>query len=70
MEALLTLLLVPLFATFGAAIAAVLMFWPVMLIFGALHSYLAWVPAIGWQPAMLVVALFALLIPTASNSKD
>lgn len=58
----------PLLALAGSIFYAVILFWPAMLLFGALHSWLLWVPALAWQPTFLVIALLYLLIPTSSIS--
>lgn len=58
----------PLLALVSGLLYAVILFWPTMLVFGALHSWLVWVPALGWQPTFLVLALLYLLIPTTSSS--
>lgn len=53
-----------------AILRGLLLFWPTMILLGALHTYLSWVPPLGWWPTVLVLALLGLLIPTNSTSKD
>lgn len=53
-----------------AALRAALLFWPTMLAFGAVHSHIEWVPALGWQATFWVVFLLSLLIPTGSNTSS
>ena len=61
----------PFFALVGAVLRAIWLFWPTMVVLGAVHSYLPYVPALGWQPVFWVIALLALLIPTGFTfSKD
>jgi len=68
---LLAFLALPFALLFLTALRAAILFWPVMLLLGAVHSYLPWVPALGWWPTVLVVALLGLLIPVGSvNGKD
>ena len=54
-----------------AAAEALLLFWPAMILLGALHSQpgLQWVPALGWWPTLLVVLLLRCLIPTPDTQK-
>lgn len=68
MAYLLILLATPALALVGGLLYATILFWPTMLIFGALHSWVVWVPAFGWQPTFLILVLLYLLIPTASGS--
>lgn len=58
----------PLFALAGALFRAVLLFWPTMILLGAVHSHIAWVPNLSWQATFLVVALLGLLIPTSTST--
>lgn len=61
----------PFLALVGAILRAVWLFWPTMIVLGAVHSWLPYVPALGWVPVFWVVALLALLIPTGSSvTKD
>jgi hypothetical protein len=43
-----------------------------MIIIGAIHSQpgLEAVPALGWWPTLLIIAVLNLLIPTADRKKD
>lgn len=59
----LAFLFAPLLSLFGALIRAVMLFWPTMILLGAVHSHLDWVPALGADATFLVVALLSLLIP-------
>lgn len=51
----------------GAFLRAAVLFWPTMVMLGAVHSYLPFVPALGWTATFFVVALVSLLIPTTTN---
>lgn len=44
--------------------------WPVMLLFGAVHSFLPIVPAFGYLETILVFSLIRLLFGNFSASKD
>lgn len=68
--AFLLMVLTPLLALLGAGVYALILFWPVMLLLGALHNQVGfeWVPAPGWQTTMLIVALVFLLIPNSANT--
>jgi len=64
---------------FGAVAAAIvigilwvfLVSWPVMLLFGAVHSFLPVIPAFGFGETVLVLLLVRLLFGTGfSASKD
>lgn len=70
MQALAVLALSPLLALIGAALRGVVLFWPTMLLFGAVHSHLSWVPPLSAAASFLVVALISLLIPTGDGSND
>ena len=61
-------LLTPLFALLGAGIYAIVLFWPVMVMLGALHNQVGfeWVPAPGWQTSLIIVAVLYLLVPNQS----
>lgn len=61
-------LFAPLIALVEAALRGVVLFWPVMILMGALHSYVPAVPALGWFPCLLLVALLGLLIPTSFDT--
>jgi hypothetical protein len=58
----------PLLALVGALFSGAVLFWPVMLLLGAVHTHLPWVPPLGAGPTFLVVALLYLLIPTGTAS--
>ena len=58
----------PFLALIGAFGRALMLFWPTMLLLGAVHSYLPAVPALGWAATFFVVALLSVLIPTGSNA--
>lgn len=60
----------PLLALIGAILRAVVLFWPTMLLLGAVHSHLAWVPPLSATTTFLVVALLSLLVPTGDSSSD
>ena len=63
-----------LFAVFGsllyALLRAIILFWPTMVVMGAVHSYIPIVPSLGWQATFLVVMLISLLIPTATSKSS
>jgi len=63
-------ILSPLLVLFTALFRALFLFWPTMLMFGAVHSYIFLVPALGWQATFFVVALLSLLIPTSGVSTN
>ena len=54
----------PLLSLGLAFVRGLFLFWPVMILLGAVHSHIAWVPALGWQATFLVVALLTLLLPS------
>ena len=58
----------PLLALIGAFGRALMLFWPTMLLLGAVHSYLPAVPALGWSATLFVVALISVLIPTGVST--
>jgi hypothetical protein len=60
----------PVLALLGAFLRAVVLFWPTMLLLGAVHSHLDWVPPLGAAATFLVVALISLLVPTGDTSSD
>lgn len=60
----------PVLALLGAVLRAVVLFWPTMLLLGAVHSHLGWVPPLGAAATFLVVALISLLVPTNNSSTD
>jgi len=57
----------PFLALIGAALRAAWLFWPTMIVLGAVHSYLPYVPALGWLPVFWIIAALALLIPTGAS---
>jgi len=62
------LLAAPVIILASALFRALVLFFPTMLVLGAVHSYIPMVPALGWAATFWVVALLALLIPTGSSS--
>jgi hypothetical protein len=64
----LAVLLSPLLALLGAATRAVILFWPFMIVVGALHSQIPGIPPISWVSSFLIIAAFSLLIPTSTDS--
>jgi len=51
--------------------SVVLMTWPAMLLFGAVHhDVFSWVPALSLWQTFLVVMLLHCLIPTSSTSSS
>ena len=62
------LALSPVLVLVGAFLRALLLFWPTMILLGAVHSHIPGVPALGWQATFFVVAVLGLLIPTGSVS--
>lgn len=66
------ILALPLFALIAAGIRAIVLFWPFMLLVGALHNQPGWewVPAIGWWVSMLILAIASFLIPASSSSSS
>lgn len=57
----------PLIALFGGLFRALLLFWPTMILLGAAHSHLDYIPALGWKATFWVVALLGVLVPTSSS---
>lgn len=64
------LLALPFLALFEAAVRAVVLFFPTMLVLGAVHSYIPAVPPLGWAATFWVVFALSLLIPTTSGGTD
>lgn len=60
----------PLLALLLAFGRALFMFWPTMLLLGAVHSYLPFVPALGWSATFFVVALISVLVPVGVASSS
>lgn len=63
-------LLSPLIALLASAFRGLVLFWPAMILLGALHSFIPGVPALGWQASFLVVALLGLLIPSGNSTSE
>jgi len=70
MQVLAVLAAAPLIALGAAIFRAVVLFWPTMILFGAVHSHLSWVPPLSAVTTFLVVALISLLVPTGDASSD
>jgi hypothetical protein len=68
--AVLALLSTPLLALLGGLFRAVILFWPTMLLLGAVHSHLSWVPPLSAVATFLVVALISVLLPGSGSSSD
>lgn len=64
------LALAPLLALGGALLRALVLFWPVMILFGMLHAQVPAVPAFSWWVSFLIIALLSLLVPTATSSSS
>jgi hypothetical protein len=60
--------LIPLLALGIAFFRALLLFWPTMLLFGAVHSHLPWVPNLSATATFLVIALISILIPSNTDT--
>lgn len=58
----------PVLSLFGALARGALLFWPTMILLGALHSFVPEVPALGATPTFFLVALLGLLIPTSTGT--
>lgn len=58
----------PLLSLAFAFLRAALLFWPTMLLLGAVHSHLPWVPPLPAVATFLVVALISVLVPTGDSS--
>jgi hypothetical protein len=67
---LLGLIAAPLIAIGAAFLRALVLFWPTMLLLGAVHSHIPAIPSLGWQATFLVVALISLLVPVATSSSS
>lgn len=68
--AVLALLGTPFLALAGAFLRAVILFWPTMILLGAAHSHLPWIPPLGAVATFLIVALISILVPTGDTFKD
>jgi len=64
------LLSLPLLTLVMAFTRALLLFWPTMILLGAVHSHVPWVPAWGYVTTFLVVALLGLLVPTGNSQSS
>jgi hypothetical protein len=51
-----------------ALVRGFLFFWPAMVLVGALHSYVPEVPAISWEAAFFLVAVFTILAQGSPNT--
>lgn len=51
-----------------AMLRATILFWPVMILLGALSAHVAWIPALGWGATWMLIALITLLIPTSGTT--
>jgi hypothetical protein len=60
----------PFIGLVNAVIRASALFWPTMILLGAVHSGIPAVPALGWELTWLVVALITVLVPFASSGSD
>jgi hypothetical protein len=69
-DVLTSLFLAPVATLLGAMARALLLFWPTMILFGAVHSHIPWVPPFGWTTCFWVVALISVLVPTVSGKDD
>lgn len=68
--ALVALLALPFMFLILAAVRGAVLFFPTMILLGVVHSFLPWVPALGWWQTLAVVTLLSLLIPTGVVSND
>jgi len=64
------ILLAPILVLAVAFVRALFLFWPTMLLLGAVHSYIPAVPSLGWQATFLVVMLLGLLIPVSASTSS
>lgn len=62
------LLLSPVIALFGSLFRALVLFWPVMVLSGALHAHYPAAPALGWEASFFLVAVLSLIIPISTTS--
>jgi hypothetical protein len=55
-----------------ALISSMLIAWPVMLLVGALHHQPGFeaVPAIGFLPTLLIVAIIRLVLPASTSTSS
>lgn len=69
--AFLVVLLITLAVSAVTVIArALIVSYPAMLLFGAIHSWYAAVPAFGYAQTLGIVLLLSLLIPVSTNVKS
>jgi len=63
---------IPFIALFAAFFRAAVLFWPFMLLVGALHNQPGWewVPAIGWWVSVLILAIASFLLPSSSAASS
>jgi hypothetical protein len=57
----------PLFVLLFSFFRACILFWPTMLLLGAVHSHIPMVPSLGWVATFLVVWLIGLLVPQGAS---
>ena len=60
----------PFIILFSALFRALFLFYPTMLVLGAVHSSIPMVPPLGWQASFWVVAALALLFPVGTSVKS
>jgi hypothetical protein len=65
-----TLALSPLMILLDAMLKALILSWPVMILFGNVHSHVPWVPPYGWIASFWIVALISVLIPGRGRSGE
>jgi len=61
------LALSPVLAFLSALLRGAVLFWPVMVFLGSLHTYWDVVPALPWWGTFLLVMVLGLLIPSGST---
>ena len=66
-EVLGTLIAAPFIVFIGSVIRGALLFYPVMLFMGMLHSHWSAVPALSWQGSFALVAVTGLLFSGGSD---
>lgn len=62
--------LAPLIVIAGALLRSVLLFWPVMIGLGALHSHIPAVPPLGWGASFWLVFVLSLLLDYNSSASS
>lgn len=70
MVILLGIFAAPAIAFVQGLMRAILLFWPVMVGLGALHSYIPMVPPLGWAACFWLVFVLGLLIPTGGTDSS